>query len=104
MSSSSDEAVAAVESLSQAIKSLKAIGIIRSRRFTGDLGEWYVEQLYQAKRAPSPTQVGWDLLLPVTGERVQVKTQSFDPSNAWNYLESDPALFDRLILIISSFR
>ncbi|MCC7354526.1 MAG: hypothetical protein IT330_12320 [Anaerolineae bacterium] len=100
MQSLTDNAIEAVKSLSRAIRELRAAGVIRSRRFTGDLGEWYVEQLYNAERPRSQTQKGWDILLPECGERLQVKTQSFDPQNRWNYLDSDPSLFDRLVLII----
>lgn len=95
-----ERAIEAVEQYAQAISVLRATGVIRSGRFTGDLGEWYIECLYEAKRTASQTQKGWDILLPETGERLQVKTQSFDPANRWNYLGSDPASFDRLILVI----
>jgi hypothetical protein len=95
-----NQSIAAVKQLSDAIKLLKTTGVIRSRRFTGDIGEWYVEQLYNAEKPTSQTQKGWDLILPATGERLQVKTQSFDQQNRWNYLESESNLFDRLIVVI----
>jgi hypothetical protein len=95
-----DQSLVAVKQLSAAVKFLKETGVIRSRRFTGDIGEWYVEQLYNAQRPTSQTQKGWDLILPATGERLQVKTQSFDQRNRWNYLESENTLFDRLIVVI----
>jgi hypothetical protein len=95
-----DQSVVAVKQLSAAVKFLKETGVIRSRRFIGDIGEWYVEQLYNAEKPTSQTQKGWDLILPATGERLQVKTQSFDQQNCWNYLESDSTLFDRLIVVI----
>lgn len=95
-----DQSVVAVKQLSTAVKFLKETGVIRSRRFTGDIGEWYVERLYYAERPTSQTQKGWDLILPATGETLQVKTQSFDQQNRWNYLESDSNFFDRLIVVI----
>ena len=52
-------AVAAVQNLSASIRALRAAGVIRSRRFTGDLGEWYVECLYQVRRTSRQTQKGW---------------------------------------------
>src|SRR3954447_20627191 len=94
------DAVEAVKNLSRALQTLRAVGVIRSSRYTGDLGEWYVEQLYQMPRTASQTQKGWDFRLPASGERLQVKTQTYDRNNRWNYLDTDPALFDRLILVI----
>ena len=105
MSSSKDvSTIGAVRRLSQVIEELRRSGVIRSRRFTADLGEWYIEQLYIAKRASSPTQKGWDLIDPTTGERLQVKTQTYDPGNRWNYLESDTSQFDRLVVVILTGR
>jgi len=93
-------AIEAVKLLASAIETLRTAGVIRSWRLTGDLGEWYVEQLYEAERATRRDQEGWDLRLPTTGERLQVKTQTYDPQNKWNYLESDLEHFDRLVVVI----
>src|SRR4051812_42320714 len=93
------DAVEAVKNFSQSLQTLCAVGVIRSSRYTGDLGEWYIEQLYQVPRATNQTQKGWDLRLPASGERLQVKTQIYDRHNRWNYLETDLAGFDRLILV-----
>lgn len=95
----SSEPIQAVLKFSEAVNALREAGIVRSRRLFADLGEWYVELLYGAERSPNPVEKGWDVKLP-SGERAQVKAQSFDPANAWNYLESDPNLFDRLIALI----
>jgi len=37
-------AVEAVKNLSRSLQALRTAGVIRSSRYTGDLGEWYVEQ------------------------------------------------------------
>ena len=95
----SADPVAAIAQLANAINTLKATGVIRSRRFTGDLGEWYVAQLYGGKVAKSQVEKGWDVRL-TDGTRLQVKTQSYDPQNRWNYLDSDPTHFDRLVVVI----
>lgn len=91
--------IAAITQLAHAINALKATGVIRSRRFTGDLGEWYVAQLYSGRIAGSQVEKGWDVQL-ADGTRLQVKTQSYDPQNRWNYLDSDRAHFDRLVAVI----
>jgi len=95
-----DEAIEAIGRLADAVRALRAARVIRSNRITGDLGEWYVEQLYCGTRTPSQTQKGFDVMLPDTNERLQVKAQTFDPNNQWNYLDSDTALFDRIVIVI----
>ena len=99
-SSVHSKSIAAVRELSHAVRVLRELGVIRSRRFTGDLGEWYVCQLYGAQPAASQTQKGWDVNLPASGERIQVKTQSYDRENRWNYLDSLLSDFDRLVVVI----
>lgn len=74
--------------------------MLRSRRFTGDLGGRYVATLYRGERPPSQTQKGWDVRMPTDDQRAQVKTQSFDSLNKWNYLDTDTTLFDRMILVV----
>src|SRR5262245_47959495 len=91
--------IAAITQLAQAISALRVTGVIRSRRFMGDLGEWYVAQLYDGRIADNQVEKGWDVQL-VDGTRLQVKTQSYDPQNRWNYLDSDPAHFNRLVVVI----
>ena len=93
------DATRAVRDLSGAISKLKDLGIIRSRRFIGDLGEWYVATLWGARMSNNQVEKGWDLKTP-EGVRLQVKTQTYDRENRWNYLDSDLGLFDRLIAVI----
>ena len=95
-------AISAVSALSRAISDLTALGVIRSRRFTGDLGEWFVAQLYDGELPSSQTQKGWDILLPATETKLQVKTQTFNRQDRWNYLDSNPELFDRLVVVLLS--
>jgi len=38
--------------------------------------------------------------MPTDDQRAQVKTQSFDSLNKWNYLDTDTTLFDRMILVV----
>ncbi len=38
--------------------------------------------------------------MPLTNERLQVKTVSFDKSSRWSYVNTDPALFDRYVLLV----
>lgn len=95
-----EDAVASVLRLSESLRELKRVGVIRSRRITGDIGEWIISTLYGAKMSSSRTQKGWDLSL--NGQRLQVKTCSYtsDEANQWSYLGSDPDCFDRMVVVI----
>ena len=99
-SSEHRKTVAAVMELSHAVELLRRQGIIRSLQFSSDLGEWYTCRLYRGERALSQTQKGWDICLSASGERLKVRTQSYDPENRWDYLDSIPTDFDRLVVII----
>lgn len=93
-------AVPAIQALSDALAVLRTCGVIRSTRFVGDIGEWYVATLYGGHLAKSRVQTGWDVLEPSTGARLQVKTQTFDRRNQWNYLSTSPDAFDRLVVVL----
>jgi len=92
-------AVEAIKNYSQSISDLRTAKVFRSSRYTGDLGEWYVAQLYHGELAKSQTQADWDVILK-NGEKLQVKTQTYDKNNRWNYFTKDASLFDRFILVI----
>jgi hypothetical protein len=94
------DAIQAVRELSKALCRLRDLRVIRSRRFTGDLGEWYVATLYEGQQAISQTQKGWDVFTVTPSHRLQVKAQTFDRQNQWNYLETDSTPFDRLVVVI----
>ena len=96
-----EQQVDAVVGLATAIHRLREMGVIRSRRFIGDLGEWYIATLYNGVQPSSQTQKGWDIQLP-TGDRLQVKTVSFDKGNLWSYVNADPATFDRYLFLVLS--
>lgn len=99
MSDTIGNALEAINNYSESLKELHFTGVFRSNRYTGDLGEWYVKQLYDGDLAPSPTQKDWDITLK-NDEKLQVKTQTYDENNRWNYFTKDASLFDRFILVI----
>jgi hypothetical protein len=92
--------VEAIAQLSNALEVLRRSKVIRSARFVGDLGEWYVATLYDGELPRSQAQKGWDVIEKSTGQRLQVKTQTFDSTNQWNYLTTPPELFDRLVIVV----
>lgn len=88
-----------IRQFSDSVRALRIAGILRSRQIAGDLGEWMVETLYGGTRPPSRTNKGWDIHIP-GDQRLQVKTQSDDPQNKWNYFTGDTDLFDRFIVLV----
>jgi hypothetical protein len=92
------DALNQIVSAKQILRNLK---VIRSERFTGELGEWFVGEMYNALPAASTSQKGWDLMLG--DRRIQVKTHAKgDGNNArWTelgkYTEED---FDELIIVV----
>ena len=86
---------------------LRQLGVLRSERFTGELGEWLVEVAYQGKRAEGTTQKGWDVEVSADGTRslIQVKTHAKGKKNNAEWTEVRPdclELFDRLVIVVMS--
>jgi hypothetical protein len=86
---------------------LRELGVIRSERFTGELGEWLGEIAYNGKRATVTSQKGWDVEAAENGIKsfLQVKAHAKGKNNNARWTEIDPnslELFDRLIIIVLS--
>ena len=86
--------------LANAKQDLRELGVIRSERLVGEIGEWFFTAIYGGKRAQSTTQKGWDVKL--NGKKIQIKTHAKgDKNNArWtviNFCEDDP---DELVIVV----
>ncbi len=86
-------------------KALRERGVIRSERFTGELGEWLVETAHRGQRAEGTTQKGWDIKLMCDGEplKLQVKAHAKGDNNpaAWTNISRDSLEhFDRLVIVV----
>ena len=90
----------ALDDLVEAKRKLRECGVLRSERFVGEIGEWFVKSILEAKRAETSSQKGWDLLLD--GKKIQVKTHAKgDDNNArWTEIKYDKEAFDELIVVI----
>lgn len=87
----------AICSLSESLKTLHNLGVIRSKKWKDDYGEWLVCQLFDGVLADSRTQEGWDL--KVNDENVQVKCH-FIPDRGSKYtLIKSTSSFDTLIIV-----
>ena len=91
----------AIESLNRAKEDLRKLDVLRSERLTGEFGEWFAEVFFDAPRADSTSQSGWDLVSR-NGDKIQVKTHAKgDNNNArwteWKYQSKE---FDILVILI----
>jgi hypothetical protein len=96
-----------LNSLYEAKVQLRVKGVIRSERFTGELGEWLAECAYGGTRAKATTQKGWDVTVPTTSgsDLLQVRSHAKGKTNNARRTEIKPDsidLFDRLIIIVLS--
>ena len=88
-----------LQRIADGIRDLKAMGVIRSRKFLSDFGEWFVATVYNGCLAEGTTQEGWDVM--VAEQKVQVKTHSKGPDNPnhWSAVK-DPDKFDVLVVLV----
>lgn len=96
-----NDAIKSILKYSESITELRSepTNVFRSHRYTGDLGEWYVAQLFNGIRAEKVTEKNWDVILQ-NGQLLEVKTQTYEKGNKWNYINKDMNKFDRFILVI----
>ena len=92
-----NEVIEALDNLHEALEKLRALGVIRSQKWTADYGEWLVAKLFASDLAESCTQSGWDI--EIDGKKVQIRT-SFIPQKGPRYtrckVNED---FDELIVV-----
>ena len=101
MSTKNDNALVRL-SLNQIINAkqfLRQLDVLRSERTTGEIGEWFVAELYGGTRAVSTTQPDWDIQTPT--EKLQVKTHAKGEDNnaRWTNVKATLKGFDYLIIV-----
>ena len=69
----------ALDQLRDAQRSLIQQDVLRSKRVTGDLGEWLASEILGVPRCENLVQTGWDL--EGDGRRIQVKASSRAATN-----------------------
>jgi hypothetical protein len=85
---------------------LKKEGVLRSERLTGEIGEWYAEKAYNASRAQTTSNRGWDLIQKINDDvkhRLQVKAHAKRRENKATWTPVNPKNFgdfDRLIIVV----
>ncbi len=89
----------ALDQLREAQRSLTQQKVLRSRRVTGDLGEWLASEILGIPRCESRTQGGWDL--EGDGRRIQVKAASRAATNTTRRTDFGGELrFGELALVV----
>lgn len=100
----SDKFKDAIRNYLDAIQKLKDLNIITNKRdFTSQIGEWFVEEIFEGERAKSANQKDWDLI--INGQKVQVKAHSKASTTKakWTAIHyEENAEIDVLITIIFS--
>ena len=95
-----------LNALFEAKVALRADGVLRSERITGEIGEWFAEKAYDGNRAQATSNKGWDIIQQVTAdkkERLQVKAHAKGRDNNARWTEVNPDRFDnfnRLIIVV----
>jgi len=80
----------AFENYFKAFNELKALGVTQNKKdFTSQLGEWFVENLYDGKRAENGIQKYWDIESDLG--KIQVKTHAKASSTKarWSAIKYD---------------
>lgn len=101
---SSRHIISLLNQMSRIEAELRTLGVIRSRKLLGDLGEWYASLLFGFELAAGLSQKGYDCVCPKTGKRIQVKTdRKGRGQNAIVWMpewtpDSDSQPFDELII------
>lgn len=95
----------ALDSFLKAMKTLRDEGILLNKKdFTGQIGEWLVEMIYDGKRATSGIQKGWDV--DVDGKHIQVKAHAKAETNSAKFSAVDKdstERIDELIIVVFTF-
>jgi hypothetical protein len=95
----------ALKAFLEAMKTLRDEGILINKKdFTGQIGEWFVEMLYNGNRATSGIQKGWDV--DVNGKHIQVKAHSKAETNKTSFSALDKESterIDELIIVVFTF-
>src|ERR1035437_4226411 len=91
----------AIENYIKALQELHNLSVLKSKHdFTGQIGEWLVETIYDGKRADSSIQKGWDI--DVNGFHIQVKAhaKAVGNDNRWSAVDrNEIEKIDELIII-----
>jgi len=88
-----------------AMNDLKNHGVLNNKKdFTGQIGEWLVESIYEGKRASSGIQKGWDV--EVNGKHIQVKSHAkaeTTPAKFTVVEKESTERIDELIIVVFTF-
>jgi len=92
----------ALAEIQNGMEKLRSLGVIRSQKVVGDLGEWLVAQVFGGEIAASKGNADWDVI--ADGERIQVKAhaKAADNSTRWTGFPKPPAGVDAIAVVVFS--
>jgi hypothetical protein len=90
-----DQAVAIIEFMAAAAK-LRAMEVIRSDRFLGDIGEFLAASEFELQLAKSPRQEGHD----TEGEADRVQIKFHNSPTRTNINLGKPTKYDRVLIVV----
>jgi hypothetical protein len=79
---------------------LRKLGVIRSERLIGEIGEWIGKSIFGGESAESSSQKGYDLV--IDGKKYQVKAHAKGENNnaRWTEFKYEKGQFDYLVIIV----
>ena len=92
----SPDKVTAISNFMAAAAHLRLLGVIRSDRFLGDIGEFLAAAEYGLKLAKSGRQVGHD----TEGDTDRVQIKFHNSVTRTNINVGDPSQYDRLLIVL----
>jgi hypothetical protein len=98
-----DEIKQAVDEYKNALRRLHSLGVLKNQKdFTSQIGEWFVESLYEGKRAVSGKQQYWDIITE-SNLKIQVKSHAKAATTKARFTSAKKLLhpgYDLLILVV----
>lgn len=72
----SSEIATEIKKLAESMKRLRELGVIRSQKIVGDIGEWIAAVLFDGVIADSKNQQGWDIKCEVGNIQVRAHAKA----------------------------
>lgn len=95
-----------IKALNKYIESLELLyncNILKNKKdFTGQIGEWLVEELYDGSRAKSGVQKGWDVVANNKFFQIKTHSKSDTNKNRWSSISLSEVNADFLIIVVFS--
>lgn len=89
-----------IAQLSASIQRLRTLGVIRSQKIVGDVGEWIAAALFGGRIAEAKNQKGWDLACDMGNIQVRAHAKSEDNRTSWTSIAGLPNDCKELAVVV----